>query len=166
MSQAGWYSLVLVNRDLEGIYGMREGWVGYSPGGAVWLSEYYLCKNIYQLHHTPQKSPSVLATDVLGTGIFLTGIAYHKTGTSFPFPSYLRISSARKLQLAGAGLYERLGQNICDPPPHPFNILTLSGAGSPDIWLRHEKILALSILNGFYVQRACHRKSERVSQDV
>ena len=28
---------------------MRAGWGGYSPGECMWLSDYYLCKNIYYL---------------------------------------------------------------------------------------------------------------------
>jgi len=49
---------------------MRAGWGRISPGGAVLLRVYSLYKNIYHLHYTLQKSTSVLAADVCGTGIF------------------------------------------------------------------------------------------------
>jgi hypothetical protein len=32
---------------LEGIYGMRAAWDGYSSGEGIWLRNYYLCQGIY-----------------------------------------------------------------------------------------------------------------------
>jgi hypothetical protein len=49
---------------------MRAGWGGYSRGEGIGLSYYYLCRNIFHSHYTQQKSASVLAADVFGTGIF------------------------------------------------------------------------------------------------
>jgi hypothetical protein len=48
---------------------MRAGWGGYSPGEGVWLSDCCVCRNIDHFY-TLQKSQSVLAADVFGTGIF------------------------------------------------------------------------------------------------
>jgi len=43
------YCSVLVTINLEGVYRMRAECGGYSPGEGRWLSNYYLCKNIYNL---------------------------------------------------------------------------------------------------------------------
>ena len=48
---------------------MRAGRGWYSPGEVIGLSKYYLYKSIYHLHITQQKTPSVLAADIFGTGI-------------------------------------------------------------------------------------------------